>query len=103
MSNIVRRAAGTPLSEEAREQLRALAAMPDSEINYSDIPERIYKASPELPLEEHTVTLRIDSEVAEWLETVKPEEAPRLNFLLKRAAQRSKMLPPDAVVLDKAS
>jgi hypothetical protein len=40
MSNMVRRAAGTPLSEEALAELRALAKMPDEAIDTSDIPER---------------------------------------------------------------
>ena len=39
MTNYVRRAAGTPLTEEEHRQLKALAEMPDSEIDLSDIPE----------------------------------------------------------------
>jgi hypothetical protein len=39
MSTIVSRVAGTPVSDEAKQQLEKLAAMPDSEIDTSDIPE----------------------------------------------------------------
>jgi hypothetical protein len=44
MTITVRRKAGTPLSEEAREQLRKLAEMPDEDIDFSDIPERPFNA-----------------------------------------------------------
>jgi hypothetical protein len=40
MSNYVRRAAGTSLSEKELQQLRDLAQMPDSDIDCSDIPEK---------------------------------------------------------------
>jgi hypothetical protein len=39
MTGTVRRAAGTRLSVEAKRQLRALADLPDSEIDCSDIPD----------------------------------------------------------------
>ncbi len=39
MTNYVRKAAGTPLTDEEMAQLRALAEMPNSEIDFSDIPE----------------------------------------------------------------
>jgi len=39
MSRIIRRVPGTPLSEEAMRQIEKLKAMPDSEIDTSDIPE----------------------------------------------------------------
>jgi hypothetical protein len=98
-------AAGTPLTDEERSQLRALALKPDSEIDFSDIPERIYPAyNPAAPLEEHTLTLRLDAEVAKWLESAGEDEIRQINFLLKRAVHRSKnMRSTDSVMLDKAS
>ncbi len=39
MTNYVRRAAGTHLTEEEQAQLRLLVDMPDAEIDLSDIPE----------------------------------------------------------------
>jgi uncharacterized protein (DUF4415 family) len=105
MSEYVRVAAGTPLTDEDRAQLRALAQKPDSEIDFSDIPERIYRdAGKVLPLEEHTITLRVDADVAAWLKAVAEEEAERINFILRRAAQRSKRVQgTNASVLEKAS
>ena len=91
MSEYVRVAAGTPLTDEERSQLRGLALKPDSEIDFSDIPERIYPAyNPTAPLEMHTLTLRLDAEVAEWLESASEDEIRQINFLLKRAAHRRK-------------
>ena len=79
MSEYVRVAAGTPLTDEERSQLRALALKPDSEIDFSDIPERIYPAyNPAAPLEEHTLTLRLDAEVAKWLESAGEDPIPEL-------------------------
>jgi hypothetical protein len=93
-------AAGTPLTDEERSQLRALALKPDSEIDFSEIPERVYPAyNPAMPLEEHTLTLRLDPEVAEWLESAGEDEIRQINFLLKRAAHRRKDVPPSASVL----
>lgn len=94
MTKYVRVAAGTPLTDEERSQLRALAQMPDSEIDFSDIPERVYdnQRRAALPLEEHTVTLRVDAEVAQWLEHAGIEAAQEINFVLKRTAQRRSQL-----------
>jgi hypothetical protein len=82
-----------------------LALKPDSEIDFSDIPERVYPAyNPAAPLEEHTLTLRLDAEVAEWLESAGEDEIRQINFLLKRAAHRSKNPPsPGSGFLEKAS
>ncbi len=78
---------------------------PDSEIDFSDIPQRIYPVyDPAAPLEQHTINLRLDAEVAKWLETADGSRIRRINFLLKRAVQRSKSLQPnEPAVLDKAS
>ena len=106
MSKYGRRAAGTPLTDEERAQLRALGQKPDSEIDFSDIPERVYGISrgTNLPLEEHTVTLRVDAEVAEWLETAGIEAAQEINFVLKRTAQRrGRLQSAKAGLLQKAS
>jgi len=87
---------GDPLSAEALRQLQALSKRPDSEIDFSDIPEspegfwENAVRGPWGPLEEHTVTLRIDAEVAAWLEKASKENLFLINFALKRAAQRQK-------------
>ena len=96
MKGNVQRMAGTPLSDEERAQLRSVATMPDERIDFSDIPERVYlddscvPAVEVLPLEEHTLTLKIDAEVAAWLEQSAKADPNRLNWLLKRAVERSR-------------
>jgi uncharacterized protein (DUF4415 family) len=106
MSKIVRVSADTPLTDEERAELRALAQMPDSEIDFSDIPERFTSPTPtgDLQLEEHTVTLRIDAEVAAWLDKSAVDDANRLNWVLKREARRNRYATPIAATeLEKAS
>jgi len=106
MTNYVRVAAGTPLTNDEVAELRALAQTPDSEIDFSDIPERIYEPSnpTTLPLEEHTVTLRVDAEVAEWLENAAKNDANRLNRVLKREAKRGRQsVGAESAKFDKAS
>jgi uncharacterized protein (DUF4415 family) len=90
MTISVRRAAGTPLTDEDKQQLKALADLPDDQIDFSDIPERIYRRESvtSLPLEEHTVTLRVDAEVAAWLETTGKNSPDQVNRILRRAARR---------------
>ena len=106
MTNYGRRAAGTPLTDKELAELRALAKMPDSEIDFSDIPERVHSISEreQLPLEEHTITLRVDSEVAAWLEKSATEDANRINWVLKREATRRRQTSgAPQELLDKAS
>ena len=106
MTMIARRKAGDPLSEEALDQLRRLAEMPDDEIDFSDIPERLYSSEPipSLPLEEHTLTLRVDAEVAAWLETAGKKAPDQVNSLLRRAARHIDPLAlSPQTSLDKAS
>jgi len=87
-----------PLSDESRRELSALADLPDSEIDFSDIPETTAEdwkgavRGPRLPLESRTVTLALDDEVYEWLEREGKTQAYAINFLLKREAQRRKRL-----------
>ncbi len=81
---------GDPLSEESIRQLEALAAMPDSEIDYSDIPRlepdafknakrfhEVFKPRKQL------VSLRIDMDVLEWLKTSGPGYQTRANEVLR--------------------
>jgi len=103
MSNYGRRAAGTPLSEAELEELRALAGKPDSEINFSDIPERVADVSGELQLEPHTITLRVDPQVAAWLREAGDSDASRINWLLRREARRRNAVSAPHDVLHQAS
>ena len=102
-----------PLSEESLRELRALADRPDSAIDYSNIPETTEAdwkdavRGPILPLEPHTVTLALDSEVYEWLQREGSAQAYQINFVLKREAQRRKQKvashASDAARMSKAS
>lgn len=98
MSLNVRRVAGTPLTDQERTELRELAAMRDEKIDFTDIPERVYDeserlaSSSALPLEDHTVTLRVDAEVAAWLEAAAQSSPQLINLLLRRAAKSTKRL-----------
>ena len=110
MNYTVRRVAGTPLNEKQRQELRALASMPDDEIDFSDIPERSYpvldqvSAAEPLPLEKHTLTLQVDAEVAAWLEANAETDPTLANAIIKRIArrvERSSRVEP--LTLDRAS
>jgi len=80
-----------PLTDEQKEQLKALAAMPDEEIDFSDIPElteefwkgarlfsEVFKPRKQL------VSMRIDADVLAWLRKTGPGYQSRVNELLRR-------------------
>jgi uncharacterized protein (DUF4415 family) len=80
---------GTPLTPEQREQLEALAKMPESEIDFSDIPElppsawvgavrgRFYRPRKE------AVSLRLDADVIAWLKKDGAGYQTRVNQMLR--------------------
>ena len=83
------RVKGSPkLTEEQREDLRKLAALPDEDIDYSDIPQltdfngfevgKFYR-----PMKE-TVTVRLDSDVLFWLKQGGKGYQSRLNAILRK-------------------
>ena len=72
-----------PLTPEQKAELEALANMPDSEIDYTDIP----------PIEDFsgffrpnggTATLRLDQDVLEWLRSMKGEFQSQVNAILRK-------------------
>jgi uncharacterized protein (DUF4415 family) len=70
-----------PLTKKQQRELKELAAKPDSEIDFSDIPETIgtlYK-----PIK-RPITIRIDADVLAWLKS-KPGYQTRVNRLLRDA------------------
>lgn len=83
------RVSGIPkLSGTRREELRKLAAMPDEEINTSDIPEITDWAGFEVakfyrPVKE-TVTVRLDADVLHWLKQGGKGYQSRLNGILRK-------------------
>jgi len=79
-----------PLTEERIAELKALAARPDSEIDFSDIPEltaeqwkkgirgRFYR-----PVKRQ-ITARVDADVLEWLKAEGKGYQSRINAILRR-------------------
>ena len=79
-----------PMTKERMARLEALAARPDSEIDFSDIPElteeqwknaergRIYR-----PVKRQ-ITARVDADVLEWLKSQGKGYQPRINAILRR-------------------
>lgn len=83
-----------PLGKERKEELEALA-MPDSEIDYSDIPpldEAFWKQAVRNPFYRPTKThasLRIDSDILAWLKSQGKGYQTRINAILRDAMIRS--------------
>jgi len=79
------------LTEKDKRELAELAARPDSEIDYSDIPpltEKFWKSAIRNPWykpRKQQVTLRIDADVLAWLRRDGKGYQSRLNTLLRNA------------------
>ena len=72
-----------PLTAEQQAELEALAARPDSEIDYSDIPpvedlSRFYR-----PVKEMT-TIRLDADVLNWLRSQGKGYQTKINAILRK-------------------
>lgn len=87
------------LSQADRKRLEALARRPDSEIDFSDIPE-IKEFSPNAtvgrfyrPLKER-VTLRLDADVLAWLKSGGEGYQTRINEYLRERMNRSHSKAP---------
>jgi uncharacterized protein (DUF4415 family) len=91
MKNIVRTLGEPKLTEKQKRELEALAAMPDSTIDYSDIPpltEKFWKNAVRNPWyrpRKQQVTLRIDADVLAWLRHGGKGYQSRLNSVLRSA------------------
>lgn len=84
-----------PLTEERKAELKALADMPDSGIDYCDIPpltEEFWKnAVPNpfyKPIKTHA-SVRIDSDVMAWLKSHGKGYQTRMNAILREAMMRT--------------
>ena len=76
-----------PLTRKQRQEMEALIAKPDSEIDFSDIPETVgtlYKAI------KRAISLRADADVLAWLQT-DPGYQTRINRLLREEMMRQKL------------
>jgi uncharacterized protein (DUF4415 family) len=92
MSKIVRSTLGDGrLTAKQKRELRELAARPESEIDFSDIPEATDKfwnnavRNPFYRPRKQQVTLRIDADVLAWLRHQGKGYQSRLNSLLRSA------------------
>jgi uncharacterized protein (DUF4415 family) len=79
------------LTEEQIVRLQALAALPDSEIDLSDIPEvteeqwaRAMRGRFYRPIK-HQITARLDADVLDWLKSQGKGYQARMNAILRRA------------------
>jgi len=91
----VKRSELPSITEERKAELKALAARPDSEIDYSDIPpldEHFWgRAVPNpfyKPVKTHA-SVRIDSDVMAWLKSQGKGYQTRMNAILREAMLRS--------------
>lgn len=80
-----------PLTKGRKAELKAMADMPDSEIDYSDIPpldDQFWaRAVPNpfyKPVKQHA-SVRIDADVMAWLKSQGKGYQTRLNSILRRA------------------
>ena len=84
-----------PLTKEQRAELKALAEMPDSTIDYSDIPpldEAFWKNAVQNPFYKPTktsTTVRVDSDVLAWLKGQGKGYQTKMNAILREAMIRS--------------
>jgi uncharacterized protein (DUF4415 family) len=83
-----------PLSAEERRQLERLAAMPEEDIDLSDIPEQLdwsnavrFRDRHFRPIKRST-TVRIDSDVLHWLKSKGRGYQTRLNAILREAMKK---------------
>jgi uncharacterized protein (DUF4415 family) len=86
-----------PLTKERRERLERLAAMPDDQINYDDIPKLTDAQLAEMKRAEYyrpikkQITARLDADVLAWLKSQGKGYQSRMNAILRRemlAAQK---------------
>ena len=79
------------LSDEQKARLEALAKRPDSEIDFSDIPEldeTFWKNAAQNPFYKPTkqvTTIRIDADVMQWLKSQGKGYQTRMNKILREA------------------
>lgn len=72
-----------PLTEEQKARLEALGDMPDSEIDYSDIPEitdftGFYRVTP------RSAFVRIDGDILDWIKTLGDDRHALVNGILRK-------------------
>lgn len=85
-----------PLTEAQKADLKRLAALPDAEIDTSDIPELTDAQLAEMKRPEHfrpikkQITARLDADVLAWLKAGGKGYQSRMNAILRRAMLNGK-------------
>ena len=85
-----------PLTEAQRDDLKRLAAMPDNEIDTSDMPELTDAQLAEMEQPEHyrpvkkQITARLDADVLAWLKAGGKGYQSRMNAILRQAMLNAK-------------
>lgn len=84
------------LTDEQREELRALAELPDEEIDTSDLPPltdaqlaRMVRGRFYRPVKQQ-ITARLDADVLDWLKAGGPGYQSRMNAILRAAMLRER-------------
>lgn len=82
----------SPLSEQAKTDLDRLAWMPDSEIDFSDIPQLTEDQISQFrrPAAKKLVTVRLDPDVLDWLQRHGEGYSTRINSILREVMTRSR-------------
>jgi uncharacterized protein (DUF4415 family) len=84
-----------PLTAKQKTEIKTLAAMPDNQIDYSDIPpldDAFWQEAVQNPFYKPTktsTTVRVDSDVLAWLKNQGKGYQTRLNTILRDAMLRS--------------
>jgi len=84
-----------PLTAKQKAEIKALAAMPDDQIDHSDIPpldDAFWQKAVQNPFYKPTktsTTVRVDSDVLAWLKRYGKGYQTRLNAILREAMIRS--------------
>jgi uncharacterized protein (DUF4415 family) len=80
-----------PLSKRQRAMLNRLAAMPDSEIDYSDIPpltdEQLAEMAAYRRSKTTLISFRVQNDVLEWLRSKGPGHLTRINTILSNVME----------------
>jgi uncharacterized protein (DUF4415 family) len=94
-TNVVRKkpANRQALTKAQQEEIAALAALPDDEIDCSDIPEITnfdnFVHGMFRPLKK-SITIRIDADVLAWIQSEGPGYQTRINYMLRLAMRKLK-------------
>ncbi len=90
-----------PLTQAQRAELRALATLPDTTIDTSDIPLldddfwRSARPNPYYRPIKRQLTLRLDADIIAWLRAAGPGYQTRLNTLLRQAMRQDGLAAND--------